>query len=532
VTIALMILLSSFFTRSLQAQRPPPEPPQPPARNAPQRLAPEALNQLLAPIALYPDALIALILPASTVPSDVVLAARYLSSNGDPGQVANQPWDDSVKSLTRYPDVLAWMDQNLEWTSALGEAFLNQPADVMNSVQGLRAEAKATGNLRDTPQQQVVEEKTYIRIVPAQPEVIYVPQYDPDVVFVQPYSQNYGPPLTFGAGFAVGSWLTYDFDWDRRNIYVGQWRPGWNHDRNWNRGDQGGNTNIVNVININNDTARRWQPSTNSLRQQAYHQQRNPSPARIANVNALDGKHSPVGPSTSNVVTGANALANQVPRPSRPDFTNRGDGRNRRHLQDLKGAKTSPGIPPAPNADSNTSGLTNVPPGAQDKNHKVPVPTTGPSIQGEQGQLSHSDGQGSVAPNLGKHAQSSDQSKGGTNNRPTTAPSTVQSIATPEKHEKNVGPSEGSFEPSNKSPQSSNGQKDQHEHAPQSTPSLAERTKTPQTPSAVAHQDQPSQASSGTSEEQSRASQPSKGSHGKGKSDEKKSEEKKDKGDN
>jgi hypothetical protein len=111
-----MILLSPFFTGVLQAQVPPAE--QSPAQNAAERLAPEALNQLLAPIALYPDALIALILPASTVPSDVVLAARYISSNGDPAQVANQPWEDSVKSLARYPDVLKWMDQNLEWTSS------------------------------------------------------------------------------------------------------------------------------------------------------------------------------------------------------------------------------------------------------------------------------------------------------------------------------------------------------------------------------------------------------------------------------
>jgi hypothetical protein len=214
-----MILLSPFFTVVLQSQVPPAE--QSAAQNAAERLAPEALNQLLAPIALYPDALIALILPASTVPSDVVLAARYISSNGDPAQVANQPWEDSVKSLARYPDVLKWMDQNLEWTSALGEAFLNQPADVMNTMQGLRAEAKAAGNLRGTPQQQVVEEKTYIRIVPAQPDVIYVPQYDPEVVYVQPYSQDYGRLLTFGAGFAVGSWLNYDFDWDRRRFMWG-----------------------------------------------------------------------------------------------------------------------------------------------------------------------------------------------------------------------------------------------------------------------------------------------------------------------
>ena len=159
--------------------------------NAPPNLPPEALNQLLAPIALYPDALVALILPASTVPSDVVLAARYLSSNGDPAQIANQPWDDSVKSLANYPDVLQWMDQNLEWTTQVGDAFLNQPADVMNTIQQLRVQAVAAGNLVDTPQQKIVKEETCIRIVPAEPDVIYVPQYDPEVVYVEPY-EPYG----------------------------------------------------------------------------------------------------------------------------------------------------------------------------------------------------------------------------------------------------------------------------------------------------------------------------------------------------
>ena len=156
-TIFLTIVLSSCLTGFLQAQAPPPEPPQAPAQRAPKQLAPEELNRLLAPIALYPDALIALILPASTVPSDLVLVARYIASNGDPAQAANQPWDDSVKSLAHYPDVLKWMDQNLEWTTAVGEAFLDQPADVMNSIQGLRAEAKAAGNLTDTPHQRVIQ---------------------------------------------------------------------------------------------------------------------------------------------------------------------------------------------------------------------------------------------------------------------------------------------------------------------------------------------------------------------------------------
>jgi hypothetical protein len=207
--LSAIIQLSCFLLLgSLRAQAPPPPlaPPPVAAESAPPKLPPEALNQLLAPVALYPDALVALILPASTVPSDLVLAARYISSNGDPAQVANQPWDDSVKSLVRYPDVVKWMDQSLEWTTQVGEAFLDQPADVMNAIQQLRAQAIAAGNLIDTPQQRIVNEETCIRIVPAEPEVIYVPRYDPEVVYVQPYAPNLGPALTFGVGFAVGSW--------------------------------------------------------------------------------------------------------------------------------------------------------------------------------------------------------------------------------------------------------------------------------------------------------------------------------------
>ena len=187
--------------------------------------------------------------------------------------------------------------------------------------------------------------------------------------------------LTFGAGFAVGSWLNYDCDWDRRNIYVGHWRPGWNYNRNWDRGDHGGNNTIVNVVNINNDTARQWQPSANSLRQQAHRQQGNPANARIANVNALDGKHSPGTPSTSNFT--ANARATHVPKPSRLSFTSQGNERNRRDLQDSNGPKTSHRIPPSPNAARNTSGVTNGSmPESRGKNHKVPAPTTAPNVQG------------------------------------------------------------------------------------------------------------------------------------------------------
>ncbi len=284
--LSAIILLSSFLPGSLRAQAPPPSPPvAEESAPAPQKLPPEALNELLAPIALYPDALIALILPASTVPADLVLAARYIASNGDSAQVADQPWDESVKSLINYPEIIKWLDQNLEWTTQVGEVFLDQPADVMNSIQQLRAQAIAAGNLVDTPQQkivkEVVNEETCVRIVPAEPEVIYVPQYDPEVVYVQPYTPDFGPVLTFGVGFAVGSWLNYDCDWGRRTVCVGDWRPGWDRDRDWDRGDRdrdwgrwdrGQNNNTVNVVNINNNTARVWQPSARIQRQHAQRQ--------------------------------------------------------------------------------------------------------------------------------------------------------------------------------------------------------------------------------------------------------------------
>jgi Protein of unknown function (DUF3300) len=500
-TIFLTIVLSSCLTGFLQAQAPPPEPPQAPAQRAPKQLAPEELNRLLAPIALYPDALIALILPASTVPSDLVLVARYIASNGDPAQAANQPWDDSVKSLAHYPDVLKWMDQNLEWTTAVGEAFLDQPADVMNSIQGLRAEAKAAGNLTDTPHQRVIQEESGIRIVPAQPDVIYVPQYDPDVVYVRPYSQNVGPLLTFGAGFAVGSWLNYDCDWGRRSIYVGQWRPGWNHDRNWDRGDQGQNwnhgdrkldrwdqgrnNNSVNVVNINSDTARQWQPSANSQRRQAQHQRSNPANASISNVNALDANHQTGGPSAPNVITGADPRPGHIPKPSRPDFTRQGNERNRRELQNTNGSpKTSNESLPSPDVAPNTSAVTNAVPGARDKNHKVPAPSTAPNVPGQQGKPLNSDAQESAPRNVSKHEQSSHQSNGGTSNQPTAAPSVVQPGAPTEKQQKHVDHAESPSQQSDNSRQPS-----------------AKQDKPLQPPPAVAHQgQQPSHESPSSSD--------------------------------
>jgi hypothetical protein len=173
---------------------------------------------LLGPIALYPDPLIAQILPASTLPTQIVLADRYVSGGGDPNQINQQPWDPSVQALARYPNVLKWMDDNLNWTTDLGQAFLNQQQDVMVSIQRLRTSAYNIGNLQSTPQQQVVNDGGYIEIVPAEPQVIYVPVYQPDQVY---YQTCYGPPfITFGIGWPIGLWLNCDFDWGHHNIIV------------------------------------------------------------------------------------------------------------------------------------------------------------------------------------------------------------------------------------------------------------------------------------------------------------------------
>jgi hypothetical protein len=203
--------------------------PVPPPTPDYQPLSDQQLDQLIGPIALYPDPLMAQILPAATLPTQIVLADRYVTGGGDPSQIEQQPWDASVQAVAHYPNVIKWLDDNLNWTTELGQAFLNQQADVMNSIQRLRASAQNHGNLQTTPQQQVISDGGDIEIVPADPQVIYVPVYDPGVVY---YQNPFGAPfITFGIGFGIGGWLNCDFDWGRRHIVV------WNHDHprppNW-----------------------------------------------------------------------------------------------------------------------------------------------------------------------------------------------------------------------------------------------------------------------------------------------------------
>jgi len=198
---------------------------------------PEQLQRLVAPIALYPDSLVAQILAASTFPEEVVEADRWVQANPDLkgdalGQaVDQQPWDPSVKALTAFPSVLGNMDKNLSWTSSLGDAYYNQQQDVMDAVQVMRKKAQDSGNLKSTPQQTVTTQDSDIDIQPADPNVVYVPAYDPWLVYGYPivawpgwypYPGIWfgGPYLSFGIGFGIGwfggfgwGWGHWGFDW-------------------------------------------------------------------------------------------------------------------------------------------------------------------------------------------------------------------------------------------------------------------------------------------------------------------------------
>src|SRR5271170_7701563 len=146
---------------------------------------PEQIQRLVAPIALYPDSLVAQVLAASTFPEQVVEADRWVQAHPDLkgdalGQAADQqPWDPSVKALVAFPSVLGNMDKNLTWTSSLGDAYYNQQSELMDAVQVMRQKAQQAGNLKTTPQQTVKTDDSNIVIEPADPQIVYVPAYDP-----------------------------------------------------------------------------------------------------------------------------------------------------------------------------------------------------------------------------------------------------------------------------------------------------------------------------------------------------------------
>lgn len=243
VVLSTLMILIPMAQDNAFAQAPPmpPAPQDQPAPPQGQPLTEPQLEQMVAPIALYPDALVAQVLAASTYPTQVVEADRWLQAQGSrpPEQIAAgaeaQNWDASVKALTAFPAVLAQMDHNLQWTTDLGNAYYNQPQDVMDAVQAMRQKAQTAGHLQSTPQQVVATSEGAITIAPANPQVVYVPVYDPWTIYGAPYpvypGYYYAPPpgifwgglaIGFGIGIGIGLFAHWGWGW-------GHWGLGW-HD--------------------------------------------------------------------------------------------------------------------------------------------------------------------------------------------------------------------------------------------------------------------------------------------------------------
>jgi hypothetical protein len=290
LALSIAFVLFFAFAQETNAQS---QPASTPASTSPdQALKPEQLDALVSPIALYPDTLLAEVLMASTYPLEVVQAARWVAENknlkGDAlkTEVDKQGWDESIKSLTATPDVLKMMSDKLDWTQKLGDAVLAQQTDVMDSIQRLRAKADANNKLQSTKQQKVTKKsdggKQYIVIEPTDPETIYVPYYDPAVVYgawpypaYPPYywGAGYWPGggallatgLAFGAGYAVGRWAgggNYwggGVGWGNNNINVN--RPvninnignNWNHNVDHRHGVRYNNKDVANKFNKGNN---------------------------------------------------------------------------------------------------------------------------------------------------------------------------------------------------------------------------------------------------------------------------------------
>jgi hypothetical protein len=220
------------------------------------KIPPDQLDSLVAPIALYPDPMLAQVLAASTYPLEIVQLQQWLNGNKTlkdkalADAVAKQPWDPSVQALAGLPEVVTRLANDIGWTTDLGNAFLGQQTDVMDAVQRMRKKAQEKGNLKTTEQQKVettvIEKKEVIVIQQANPQVVYVPTYDPVVIYgppVYPYPPIYYPPawyyptgmaISFGIGIAMGAF----------------WGGGWG----WGCGWGGNDININNNNNFNRNS--------------------------------------------------------------------------------------------------------------------------------------------------------------------------------------------------------------------------------------------------------------------------------------
>ncbi|MCL4180172.1 MAG: DUF3300 domain-containing protein [Verrucomicrobia bacterium] len=270
-----------------------------PPPSAPAQRSAAELAKLAEPIALHPDPLLAIILPAAVYPLEIVQAARFVKNTNNIPKVDQQPWDENVKAAARFPDLIAKLDADLEWTVELGKAFLEQPKELMDAIQALRARAHQAGTLQSSSQQvvtvtnvvviqtnvmQVVTVTNQIvQVQPANPEIVYVPTYPPTVYYPPPayVYDPYAPLVTFGVGIAVGAIIANNCDWHGGAIWVGGggavWVGGGGYhgdvdidididNVNINRGNQvntqGGNRTASTGATA---TQQKWQPDQNRL---------------------------------------------------------------------------------------------------------------------------------------------------------------------------------------------------------------------------------------------------------------------------
>jgi hypothetical protein len=187
------------------------------------RYSKQQLENLMARVALYPDPLLAQILVAATFDEEIEEASRLVRRHRNL-DIDGQPWDVSVKAVAHYPTVIHMMADDIDWTVAIGQAYVEQPEDVMAAVQFLRRQAHRAGNLVSNDHHRVIVEREYVEIVPYRPNVIFVPVYEPEIVFFRPAAV-----ITFGVAFPIGVWLIHDFDWQTRRVYY----HGWRGDRPW-----------------------------------------------------------------------------------------------------------------------------------------------------------------------------------------------------------------------------------------------------------------------------------------------------------
>jgi hypothetical protein len=255
-----------------------------PPPSAPAKRSAAELEKLVLPIALHPDPLIAIILPAAVYPLEIVQAARFVKDTNNIPKVDEQAWDDNVKELAKFPDMIAKMDADLPWTVELGQAFIDQPKELMDTIQSLRGKAQKAGTLQTTSQQivtvtnMVVTQTNLTQVVtvtnqivqvqPSNPQVVYVPSYPPTVYYPPPaYVYNPMAPLvTFGVGMAWGAILANNCNWGYGHVDV-------DVDRNVNR-------------NVNRNTDRATQRSGNRASTTGSQKQWKPDQNRMGSSGA------------------------------------------------------------------------------------------------------------------------------------------------------------------------------------------------------------------------------------------------------